>query len=853
VIAPPLFGAGTAEVRIVIGRDVDAGTLEVALDGTDVSDRFAAADRGPGDATEHTERLATIPIGAGEHELVARARSGSNAAADRNYSRQLRFSAPAGLEVLEVGPDPDARGMLRSDWFRLRLGADATPEALQSLELSCEQQPRPFDIHLLADRRVVVVPRGDLPPASKCRLVWRGEDGPADWRVETGPIGPRATVLYDRRDSRGLAPFPDDFWLATNPDDPNESGVRLRASGFGLPEQWLINALATGVRSLDGFSPIGHFTVAMSDPVDVSSLPSTYSESLGADASVLLFDVTPDDPDFGARIPFRIEARSEAIRGPGHHALLLFPSVSLEAHHRYGIVVTRRVRSADGQPFGPSPFFLEVRDSNPTGTGWIVARARDLLDDVLGVAAHATIPIDRQDVAFAARFSIRGLDGIEADLAHIRRVTSQAPPPRITEVSVEPVIDPDGDSSVVAIVRGSWDSINWLDKQSQLARDVATGLPVPTGSRPLRFVMALPRAALTGPVPVVFYQHGNPGSAEEEVVQHADRYLAAAGFAVVGFDDVLNRQNASPRLSVAERASHQAVDILFRIIVSSRMPDYFSQTIADQMRFVSVIGELASIGGFSVATSANGNGPETRRVFGIDPGASLLYLGVSEGAHHGSMLLPFEPRIRAAVLISPGRRYSEVLIHQGVEQLLAPLWSLGFRRLGPTDIWVTLALIQMMFDDQDPSNFARFLYREPLPIEPARRASVLIVEGLDDSFVPNHATNALARDLGPVVQLSPPSLPVPGLETADGSVAGNVDASTTAALYQFVPLGVVGVAPTAGCASPPLSERSAREGHYCAQSAAESIELRLDFFQSALRGLPRASTPSSAREPSADG
>jgi hypothetical protein len=208
------------------------------------------------------------------------------------------------------------------------------------------------------------------------------------------------------------------------------------------------------------------------------------------------------------------------------------------------------------------------------------------------------------------------------------------------------------------------------------------------------------------------------------------------------------------------------------------------------------------------------------------------------------MLLPFAPQIRAAALVSPGRRFSEVLIHQGANQLLAPLRLLGFGGLTPTDIWVTLALIQMIFDDQDPNNFARFLYREPLDIAAARRSSVLMIEGVGDSFVPNHATNALARAFGPVAHLSPPAGAVAGLEVATGSVAGNVDAMTTAALYQYVPQGVSGVIATPGCESPPLSERSAREGHYCAQSSAESIWQRVEFLRSALEGgIPRISDP----------
>ncbi len=93
-----------------------------------------------------------------------------------------------------------------------------------------------------------------------------------------------------------------------------------------------------------------------------------------------------------------------------------------------------------------------------------------------------------------------------------------------------------------------------------------------------------------------------------------------------------------------------------------------------------------------------------------------------------------------------------------------PLTFLGFRGLSPIDVWVALALVQQIFDDQDPNNYARFLYREPLGIDPPQRASVLVVEGLNDSLVPNHATRSWVRELGPIPQLGEPGREIFGFE-----------------------------------------------------------------------------------------
>ena len=51
----------------------------------------------------------------------------------------------------------------------------------------------------------------------------------------------------------------------------------------------------------------------------------------------------------------------------------------------------------------------------------------------------------------------------------------------------------------------------------------------------------------------------------------------------------------------------------------------------------------------------------------------------------------------------------------------------------------------MIFDQQDRHNHSRFIYRQPLDLgEDAQRASILLVEGLDDSLVPNHS-NGISR------------------------------------------------------------------------------------------------------------
>ncbi|HKE12801.1 MAG TPA: hypothetical protein VKE73_14625, partial [Myxococcota bacterium] len=339
-------------------------------------------------------------------------------------------------------------------------------------------------------------------------------------------------------------------------------------------------------------------------------------------------------------------------------------------------------------------------------------------------------------------------------------------------------------------------------------------------------------------VPVVMYQHGNPGS-QDEVVASARSYLSAAGFAAIGFTDVLNREVA-PSGTSEERVLTQLGFTVEGLLANHKVPEAWAETHAEQIAFVKFIQSLGSLD-VAGATGPNGQ-PNADGVPDLDLSQPLGYLGVSEGANFGPGLLPYVPEIKAAVLIAGGARLVEATIHQQAALVLQTLPSLLAPRATPTDLWVGLSIFQTLFDVQDSHNHAEFMYRHPLNIAGStRKASVLLVEGLHDSLVPNHATESLARALGPIPQLEPVARPVALLSPTAAPIQGNIDAQTTSGLVQYVPTGVPGVPATPGCAL--LSGMSQGEGHYCAQSAAESIQLRVGFLESALAGLPKIMSP----------
>jgi hypothetical protein len=705
-------------------------------------------------------------------------------------------------------------------WLRLAFADDVAPEALETFELRCQGEPVDFSVAPIEPGVLVVDPSGQLPGAAACVLSWSGPRGPVHVSFSTAAPGAKVWAFYDRSDLRRTTPFPDDFWLVRDPTTATGNRVQMQVAGLPEFEGKLFAALLADANRLDGWSPIAPWAIELSEAPDPSSLPQTPADSLDPLASVGLFALTGQRR--GRRVPFRLEVREDTTpAGITSHTLLLFPSTSLSPQGRYGLVLTRRVLAPGGRPLEPSDFFARVLEAARPGEPAEVARVRELVEPLLDVVAQDAVPsILGEDVALAVTFSSRSLRELPADLGTMKRQVLAAPPPPVEIVHVEP--DPTGDPSVAAIVTGTWEAPEWR-REANLARD-EEGRPLRVGARRIPFVLALPSAARHAPAPITMYQHGNPGSAEVEVPAVARRFLAEAGFATIGFTDTLNRETTRGSEDPERTLLNQILAVFVGLLTNRTLPDYWVQTNGEQLAFLRAIEGLADLDVLPLGAPDG--------VSELDVEAPLTYLGVSEGANHAPPFLVQAPEGRAAALVAGGARRAEVFVHQQGEAFVREFGGL-YRALSPADIWVGVSLFQAISDRQDGHNHARFLYREPLTVLGTRRkASILLIEGLEDRLIPNHATESMAWALGPLPHLEPVQRAVPFLEPRRAPVSGNMDAETTAGFYQYTPLGVPGVEPTPGCAL--LSPVNATEGHFCVQSAEESLRQLRVFFDTAL-------------------
>lgn len=618
-----------------------------------------------------------------------------------------------------------------------------------------------------------------------------------------------ATVLYDRTDSTRMTPFPDDFWVYPDPTQPSGYRVLLTPPPREPDVGVLYAALMSPTNVLDGFSPIGGIVIELSDAPDATTLPLTPAASIDPSATLGLFDLTPGSPTFGQQIPFQLTPISRTLPGQTtNHSLVLFPSISLLPTGRYAVVLTKVARAADLRPFQPSPFMTSVLGPPEPGEASEVSRVRTLLEDgVLDVLSDPGIvspPINAADVALVVRFSVRSTDDIPLTPLSMKDQILAGPPPSYQINSVSP-----GPGAVAAVVRGTWQAPNWRENQYFIARDV-NGDPRITGSLTVPFVLTLPQAAASGPVPVVMFQHGSPGSSEQ-VVWESQLTLAQAGFAVIGFTDALNRE-------LGQNSDTQSAVLFQALLDNWRFPHFMMQTYGDMMAFLRVIEQLGSLDRLPLPS---GDGAPD-----LDLGLPLTYVGLSMGSVHGSAFLSYAPEIKAAAIAAGALRQGEGYFSGGAFiDDFPPGLAAFLPNANPADYWVGLSILQMGFDHQDPYNHAEFMYRTPLEVTgTTQKASVLLQEGLGDF---NHGTRALAWTFGPIPHLEPIWESAAILDSITGPVTGNIDASTTAAFYQFVPAGIPGIPPTPGCAFEPV-------GHFCAQAAPEAQQQREMFLRSAV-------------------
>jgi hypothetical protein len=290
---------------------------------------------------------------------------------------------------------------------------------------------------------------------------------------------------------------------------------------------------------------------------------------------------------------------------------------------------------------------------------------------------------------------------------------------------------------------------------------------------------------------------------------------------VAGFTDVLNR-----RWPVVDDQNNYIFAVL---LATGRLTDLYRQIYAEQMAFLRVLQSLGTLD--RVPVDVPDGVPD------LDPTA-ISYEGISYGSVHGQAFLAYAPDILAGCLVAGASRLAELLEYQdrtlptGGDPFLMVSIPGFLPGATPPDIWMGLGLFSLINDPQDPHNHASFIYRDPVEIAgTTKKPSILVLEGIGDTYTKNNTTRSLAWLLGPIPHLAPRAEEASYLPVGTAPIQGNVDTETTAAFVQFAPDGLDGIPPLPGCVGE-------FEGHFCAQVAPEAHRLRADFYRSAVENDP---------------
>lgn len=714
--------------------------------------------------------------------------------------------------------DPTSEGLVvTTAWLRLTFAAPVSEPALQTLALDCDGVSQAATLHRLGTdgRSIIVNPADALPYDARCSLEWRGPNGPESLPFMTHAEVPREEVSYDLTDATRSVPFPDDAYLV--PDETTLTGGRVDVPIPDRPRglQRVLASLKFAIGASDGFSPLSPIVLELSAAAAPGGVPNTPTQSLDPLATVGLYDIDPASPSYGERVPFELYTRSAASKADPlpQHALVLFPSIPLTPTGQYAVVVTNRALAEVDQPFEASAFMSAALGSPEDEEPDEVSSTRDRVRDALTALTNASPPVFADDIALLVRFTVRSTDDFALTPLAMREDVEALGPPTYEITSIRPGFG----RSVAALVEGTWEAPEWREGV-RIKRDTE-GLPVQTGTKQIPFILALPESAIDSPAPITIYQHGNPGSAQDEVPFHADAFLAEGGFAVIGFTDAVNRE-------VGQDLFLQRIAQLSPLLVQGVPPEYDMQTTGEQLSFVRLTQELGDLD--VLPLGAPDGVPD------LDVSAPLTYDGISEGANKAQAFVPYAPEVAAASLVAGGARRAEILFYQdpihpdGVGSPLLDSVTIFAPNIRPIDLWLGLSLYQMAFDHQDPQNHLSFAYTNPVEIDGTfKKPSVLVQEGIGDTLIPNNATRSLVYALGGTPLIDPIAQPVPYLPAAEAPVVANVDAETTSAYAQYVPNGLPDLLPSPGC-------EFWFEGHFCPQVAPAALDQRLRFFQSAL-------------------
>jgi hypothetical protein len=602
-----------------------------------------------------------------------------------------------------------------------------------------------------------------------------------------------------------LSDLKDDHWY----DHPWPSDLRrdpdgsIRFDGFYNPHliPLLDQYLADAKGLLDGFSPAALGYMRFTGDIDESTLPASPQASLDPSSSVQLLDIDPKSPEHGQRKLLQTFWRKDDGVYWFKDTLAVGPALGypLRAGTRYAIVVTTKVKAADGKPLLPS----------------------DDLRAVLGLSSVSPKTQAAHDL-FAPAIAELASAGIAAtDIAHFTAFTTTDPTKELFAVA---------DSVNAGFTAPTVDAASWSAKEQTGDYDVyegnygpspnfqkgtipfknhgdggsfafdSQGKPILQSQFVLRFALVIPNAAKCAMpadgYPIMLYAHGTGGDYRSFINDGTAQAAAQQCVASMGIDQIFHgtRPGAPPADDPNREGDIELLFFNLQNIVAARTNN--RQAAIDVVQQA----RLFTASHQTVPTSVS----RTQAEIKLDA-TKLTFFGHSQGGLNGPLFLAADKQARGGVLSGSGSMITVALLEKTQPQpsvAAAVKTLLGLTQ--PDDaaelnlFHPVMNIAQAIIDATDPIHYAPFHSRRPragfIP------KSVYMTEGIapdgtGDSYAPPHGIElqavaaGLPRELPgvrPVAEdsyggIADVSIPTNGLS---GDLASG---QATGVLAQFVP------------------------------------------------------------------
>ena len=434
------------------------------------------------------------------------------------------------------------------------------------------------------------------------------------------------------------------------------------------------------INTLDGFSADPRLSIPFDGPIDVTTATSetvflVRLDSMFCDRG----DACDDDGDNSVRVT----GINQVVWDLATNTLYVKSNEFLDQHTRYGVIVTNRLRDAQGRPVEASQTFRRFRQS-----------VRGEYKQALLEAIHAArrIGVRENEIVAASVFTTQSLTAIlEKIRDQIKAATPQPadfnlgpggtravfPLNEVTGITFHPQTRVDGPLGIPVRVRidlldifpgvvgtiafGKYISPDYEVHPGEFSPPIGTrtGSPLVRGTNEIYFNVYLPsrpKPATGGPVAI--FGHGS--AQNKNLSFNVAATMAAHGIATIAINAVghgfgplgtlvVNQTGGAPvTVAAGGRGFDQNGDGLIDAAegLSAAPPptillitDGLRQTVADLMQLVRVI---------EVGMDVDGDGFSD-----LDP-SRIYYFGHSLGGYYGTVFLGVEPAVRAGVLTSAG-------------------------------------------------------------------------------------------------------------------------------------------------------------------------------------------------------